>query len=390
MVDNAYLLIFAPLTLGLVQGLLFATLLIIRATREERLSDYLLAALLVCGCLILLPILLGLLNIHVLWNEWLFLPLDPGLLIGPLVYLFILAQTNRGFRPDRSHFWHGLPFAIYAVYHLVVFAQGRDFVFHWMDSVDLPYINPVYQLATLVSMSAYLFVSIRHYDRYRRWLDSEYPNPDALRYPWITRFLWAIALIIFAICLLRIVETFFYDFDYVQTWFTSMMVAICTYYISIAGFISGRPPLLVTSDKAGHKAEAPENRLSDPEMQREMDRLVTWMESNKAYLDPDLSLGAVARALDTSRERVSAVINSGHGMNFRSFVNTYRVEAFKQAVIAGQANELTLFGLALECGFNSKATFNRVFKQIEGITPNMYANQAKEMVETSQKAETLI
>ena len=101
------------------------------------------------------------------------------------------------------------------------------------------------------------------------------------------------------------------------------------------------------------------------------------MEHNKAYLDPDLSLGTVAKSLDVSRELVSMVINAGGGKNFRGFVNSYRVEAFKQAVRAGQAKELTLFGLALECGFNSKATFNRVFKQLEGITPNMFARQVE-------------
>lgn len=377
MPENVYLLLFAPLTLGLFQGFLFAVLLIVRAIRQERLSDYLLAALLVCGCLILLPILLGLLDIHVLWNEWLFLPLDPGLLIGPLVYLFVLAHTNRGFRFNYTYAWHFAPFAVYAVYHLVIFFQGRDFVFHWMDAVDLPYVNPVYQLLTLGSMGAYLFVSVRHYQRYQRWVETEYANPDVLRYPWITRFLWAIALTILATCLLRLVETFQYDFDFLQAWFTATMVAICTYYISIAGFMSARPPLAASLDVMS--AETSEGRLSDQDLQRELNRLLAWMESNRAYLDPDLSLGGVAKALGLSRELVSAVINSGQGKNFRSFVNAYRVNAFKEAIAAGQAKELTLFGLALECGFNSKATFNRVFKQIEGITPNMYASQVKEM-----------
>lgn len=371
MIDNVYLLFFIPLTLGLFQGMLFAVLLVVRGTREERLSDYLLAALLLCGCLVLLPILLGLLDIHVLWNEWLFLPLNPGLLIGPLLYLFVLAHTNRGFRFSRKLLWHFVPFAVYAVYHLAVFVQGRDFVFHWMDAVDLPFINPAYQLLTLLSLCVYLWVTIRHDRQYRLWVDAEYANPEARQYPWVTRFLWAVALTILVTCLLRFVEAIQYDFDYVQAWFTATMVAITTYYISIAGYMSVRPPL------ASSMEEVPaEKRIAAQEIEAELNRLTRWMETNKAYLDPDLSLGAVAKAMDVSREMISMVINSGDGKNFRGFVNTYRVEAFKQAVLAGQAKELTLFGLALECGFNSKATFNRVFKQIEGVTPNMYARQA--------------
>ena len=384
MMDNVYLLLFAALTLGLFQGFLFAVLLVVRAVREERLSDYLLAGLLVCGCLILLPILLGLLDIHVLWNEWLFLPLDPGLLIGPLVYLFVLAHTNRGFRLSRSNWWHFLPVVIYTLYHLSVFVRGRDFVFQWLDTIDLPYVNPAYQILTLVSMSAYLIVSVQHYRRYAQWVESEYSSADSLRYPWITRFLWAIALTILATCLLRVVETLNYDFDYIQAWFTSVMVAICTYYISIAGYMALRPPLAISLRKVDED-EPGNGRLSEEDLNEQLDRLVIWMESNKAYLDPELSLGVVAKALNISREHLSTVINSGYGKNFRAFVNAYRVEAFKKAVEAGLAEELTLFGLALECGFNSKATFNRVFKQLEDVTPNVYAKKVKEASGMAEK-----
>lgn len=377
MTNNLYLLFFTPLLLGLFQGLLFAVLLVVRGAREERLSDYLLAALLIAGSLILLPILLGLLDIHLLWNEWLFLPLDPGLLIGPLLYLFVLAHTNRGFQMRRQQYKHFIPFAVYAIYHLIIFAQGRDVVFQWMDAVDLPYINPIYQLLTLISMSVYLVITVRHYRAYQRWLDTEFADPDQLRYPWITRFLWAIALTIVATCLLRLVETLAVDFDYVQAWFTSTMVAICTYYISIAGFMSARPPLTQGTALEAETETQSENRVNEEDLAQGLDQLVHWMESNQAYLDPELSLGGVARALGMSREFVSMVINSRLDKNFRGFVNAYRVEAFKHGVRAGKADGLTLFGLALDCGFNSKATFNRVFKQIEGITPNAFAEISK-------------
>ncbi len=374
---NVYIFYFLPLIMGFAHGLLFAFLLVIRGVREERASDLFLASLLFAGCLLLLPTLLGFLDIHVLWNEWLFLPIDPGLLIGPLLYLFIVAHTNRAFRFTRQHLMHFIPFGIYAVYHLVIFVQGREYVFQWMDTIDLPYINPVYQLITLVVMGLYLGMAIKHYRQYRQWVETEYVDPAPLRYPWITRFLWAIALTIAATCLLRIVELLQFDFDFIQAWLSSTMVTICIYYISIAGFMSVRPPLTATNPTPKTKLEPANGGLDEAEISKELDRLIAYMESGKAYLDPDLSLSGVARSLGISRETVSAVINTGQGKNFRSFVNQYRVEAFKEAVAQGQAEELTLFGLALECGFNSKATFNRVFKQIEGVTPNAFAASLK-------------
>jgi len=53
-------------------------------------------------------------------------------------------------------------------------------------------------------------------------------------------------------------------------------------------------------------------------------------------------------------------------------VNYYRVEAFKMKCQLPENNNLTLISLAYDSGFNSKATFNRVFKQMTEMTPGQY------------------
>ena len=59
-------------------------------------------------------------------------------------------------------------------------------------------------------------------------------------------------------------------------------------------------------------------------------------------------------------------------MNFNDFVNQFRVAAIKERLAQGEHLQFTLLAIALECGFNSKATFNRVFKKWEGKTPGQY------------------
>ena len=377
-----YLVLFIPLLFGFVHGLLFAGMLLYRGFREERISDVFLATLVSSGCLLLLPTILGLLDIHVLWNEWLFLPLDPGLLIGPLLYLFILAQTNRAFRFKRNYLWHFVPFLVYAVYHLAVFAQGSEFIFKWLDDYDLPYVDPVYKILTLVTMSAYLLYAIRTYARYRIWVDEEYVSPEKLRYPWITRLLVAVGVAIVATCVFRLSEAISMDLDHAQAWWTSAIVTLCIYYISIAGLFSERPPEYFEEDQKSSsiKSTAGSNQAqyTDEELGEWLGQLTGLMKERQVHLNPDLSLGGVAKELGLSRKSVSAAINEGYGTNFRRFVNEYRVEAFKKLVADGGAKEMTLFGMALDCGFNSKATFNRVFKQIERVTPNEYLRQLED------------
>ena len=75
-----------------------------------------------------------------------------------------------------------------------------------------------------------------------------------------------------------------------------------------------------------------------------------------------------------SRSQLSEVINEGFGKNFNDFVNSYRVEAVKQMLQDGKQKQLSLLGIAYDCGFNSKATFNRVFKKIAQTSPTEFVN----------------
>ncbi len=371
------LVYFTPLLFGFVHGLLFLVLLVVRGKREERPSDLLLAALIGCGCLLILPTLLGLLDIHVLWNEWLFLPLDPGLLIGPLLLLFVQARTNARFIFGRGMAVHFIPFLVYAGYHLVVFVQGREVVFRWMDTVDLPFVEPVYQFASLASMSAYLFFAIRHFVSYRRWLEAEYATPERHRYPWIVGVLGAVSLAILATCLFRVAETFFVDVDYIQSWWSALVVTGAIYFVSISGFVSARarqPVFVPPSHNQVIGDVSGSSDYSSEQLDTLMGDLAQVMTSKRLFLDPDLSLGDVATELKISRKMVSLTINAGFKKNFRRYVNELRIDAFKKLVQSGKADEMTLFGLALDCGFNSKATFNRVFKQVEAVAPNVYVN----------------
>ena len=96
------------------------------------------------------------------------------------------------------------------------------------------------------------------------------------------------------------------------------------------------------------------------------------------YLNPELSLRILADELDLHPNKLSWLINEHIGKNFNEYVNTYRLEAFKQKALDPANSHLTLLGLAYESGFNSKSVFNAFFKKIEGVTPRKWVkvNQA--------------
>ena len=106
-------------------------------------------------------------------------------------------------------------------------------------------------------------------------------------------------------------------------------------------------------------------------------KLLQVMADEKPYLDSKLSLVALAKILDVSPNQLSQIINQKAKVNFHDFINAYRVEEFIQN--ANKNKSFSLLALALDSGFNSKSSFNTIFKKQKGVTPSQFlAKQSKQ------------
>jgi YesN/AraC family two-component response regulator len=110
----------------------------------------------------------------------------------------------------------------------------------------------------------------------------------------------------------------------------------------------------------------------DPGLVDLNERLVHIMNNEKPFLNPELSLPELADLLEISRNQLSAAINKIHGINFYEFVNRYRVEEVKKLMRDPSNKHLKLISLAYDAGFNSKASFYRIFKQFTDKTPTEF------------------
>lgn len=106
------------------------------------------------------------------------------------------------------------------------------------------------------------------------------------------------------------------------------------------------------------------------EMANEIERkLLTYMRDQKPYLNPELTIVDLSVQLQVSKHHLTQVINNKVGKNFFNFINDYRIEAVKQKLKDPNMKHLTLLAIALDSGFNSKSSFNSLFKQYTGMTP---------------------
>ncbi|MEZ5105168.1 MAG: helix-turn-helix domain-containing protein [Draconibacterium sp.] len=121
-----------------------------------------------------------------------------------------------------------------------------------------------------------------------------------------------------------------------------------------------------------------ENKAISSELDIQMKKLMDFIETEKPYLDAQLSLGSLAENLQLHPNKLSYLINEKTGMNFNEFVNQFRLANFKEIALDKNNAHLTILGLAYESGFNSKTVFNAYFKKVENTTPGNWLKLAKE------------
>lgn len=96
------------------------------------------------------------------------------------------------------------------------------------------------------------------------------------------------------------------------------------------------------------------------------------------YKEEDVSMHRVAEILGTTDKKLSELINKELHTNFYEYINRFRVQAFQERITNGDGKHLTLLAIAYESGFNSKATFNRIFKKQTGLTPSQFKKKVEE------------
>ena len=101
------------------------------------------------------------------------------------------------------------------------------------------------------------------------------------------------------------------------------------------------------------------------------------MKAGALYKNKNLNLSDLALHLNKNEKILSRIINTATKDNFYHYINSYRIRFFKQLLEEKQKNHLTLFGLAQECGFNTKSTFYTAFKKAEDCTPNEWLQKNK-------------
>ena len=316
--------------------------------------------------------LANLLNIYGLLEIFRYVQLELLFGIGPSIYLFTKTITDSSYRLSRKDYVHFLPVVFeFIFYRTPIYRLGANGLYQ-----DPPHpFTTVYiteQWLGTASILIYIILSVHLLSKYRKWIKTRYSNIDNKALGWLRTPVYIFSFFWFFWIALIKIDYFIFDNVYREFYFFPINIglAIVTTWIGITGYIK-------THNNAPGFLDKPEKTVYTPCDPAETEKIVSLMNTTKPYLSPDFDLQKLSELAGLNTKTISRIINQNLKMNFYEFVNKYRVDEFKRRLQNDNHEKFTLLGHAFECGFNSKSTFNHIFKKYTEYTPREYYKMIK-------------
>ncbi len=344
--------------IGIVQGAFLFFVLLIRPGTNRR-ATRALAAILVVFTVMILGGVLGEVLTEPLAQLVVFLNINTELAIGPLVLLWIRSLLNPERSWTRRDAYHFLPLIL----GLVTFGIAWATIGHKPGQAtlgDLQPFVPVYVAIKAGYLFTYLAVAYRTLDQSLKGPREFVVGRQAVGLHWLKGCLLVLGVGAGLIYLANFVDFWVLDLPFEADPFGSLLLAAVIYLVALLMLL--RPWVLSLKPR----------QVEPDRWQEDSDQLTVHLQQERPWLEPDLRLADLAEALGTTENRLSAVINEGLDTTFYGLLNRYRLAEFERLSRDPALRQRPVLDLAFDAGFNSKASFYRIFRETHGITPTAY------------------
>ena len=302
-----------------------------------------------------------------------FFPNGIELALPPLFYFYVLLLIQPKFSFSNKNWFHFTPFFLSQSYAIVVYIAT-------MQISILPekqliasawYFDEIKRLEeylTILSTIIYLYFAYKHVRNYKHWLSNNTSDSKFSELVFLKNIVFGFLFISFY-TIVNLILNPLLDYHYNWRWqLGHLIIAVLVYYMGLVGYKNSD---LIPQDFSIklHRKSKSANEMVDLDM---IAKLNSAIEVDKVHLNPKLSLQELATMLDVNETVLSNTINAYYKKNFRSLINELRVKEVENRLFNEGAGNLSLLGLAMECGFKSEASFYRIFKAITGSTPKQF------------------
>ncbi len=380
------------LLLAAIQGLSL-TLLILHK-HGKLYANRFLGAMLFFYSIILLNIVLEELGYFFKYPFLLFIQFGLPFFIGPLHYFYAKYLTHSLVIFKKTDWLHFLPFVLFELYLSYNYFKPNSEILSLLRNIDvegLPLLDIIFNWAIIIQGLTYMLMTLLILKRYSQKIKFVFSTIEKIKLNWLRNITF---LTIFVIINFLVENIFYLGGINLSNFFnyTSLLAAVSVYAMGYLGFfkseIFAQPEIALAISQSSrfgtkdtlvddsHRSKKYEKSgLSPNRAKMYLNHLIKLMEQERPYIDSNLTLTQLANKLSISPHNLSEVINTQLNQNFFDFINQYRIEEAKKYLIDPQKQHLKILSIAYDAGFNSKSSFNTIFKKYTNMTPSEFRDK---------------
>jgi len=308
------------------------------------------------------------------------------LTIFPLYFLYakyLTGESEKFYKKDWIHF---LPFILYKIFLISFYFMNKNEIFDFLNSSlisnhPLQYI--IFNWIIILQGLIYLILVIVRVKKRDEFIENHFSSNYEIKLDWLKNasYLGILTTLVF---LIENIMLFINNSPSETFGLSSVAASVYIYAIGYLGLSRSGvfTELESIEDYELEKEELTYDKyeksgLSNEKADEYYQKLILLMDEEKIFNQNKLTLSELAEFISISSHNLSEVINSKTGMNFFDFINRYRIEEVKREIIKPENDNLTILAIAMDAGFNSKSSFNTLFKKYVGSTPSKYRDSVK-------------
>lgn len=311
--------------------------------------------------------------IQVFWFPYSYL-----LTIGPLLYFYTKALTESNFQISLKASIHFLPVAIEVLIQLFFIKESIQNSILFYDVQGFLLFRIVEFIGTGTSILLYGRECLSLIRIHETWVAENFSNQRDVTLSWLHKLIKYLRVLWIFWLVFELSFILFWQFQlhlipvYLLLYILLGMITYSNYWIGIQALMKSE--VLTEKQTTGIPLQNASvySRLNEVEIKGYVDALSQSMLKEKLYLHETLSLRTLANRLQMDANLLSYVLNNIFHKSFYDYVNEFRIEEVKQKIDDPGYSHFKIVEIAYECGFNSKASFNRVFKKLTGKSPTEY------------------
>jgi len=314
------------------------------------------------------------------YNWYYFAFPEVKILYPVLFFNYILEKVGRSnhYRKFlRFHYFLAIAFAAITLVNVALYLGTHQKIEAVLGEDLVSAIFMIQQYYAFLLILIVFGLSIKEVLNYRQIIRRNYSDNALLKINWLWRFIFALLpiILVWGINLIWIALGGKYDHSYeIFTW---CFVILFLYFVSFQAYqhknlFDGEQQIPEEEYGNSETAHDEEPQVGQPENIAMVQTLRRHMEKAEPYLNASLTIYQLARELSMSVQELSTLINHSLHQHFFDFVNEYRIKKATDLLKDPEKQKLTILEILYEVGFNSKSSFNTVFKKFTGSTPTEY------------------